>query len=76
MEYLLRSKGLYKITLGIEDALHEDSKLSKWKNKNDSSHGLIGISIFVDLGFHLQGIDSPIKSWEKLNTIFGIKNEI
>lgn len=37
---------------------------------------MIGTSIFADLQFQLQGIDSPIEAWEKLNTIFGINNEI
>ena len=44
--------------------------------KNDKSRGLIGMSISPNLRFHLDGEDSPIKSWEKLNSIFGIKNEI
>lgn len=26
--------------------------------------------------FHLQGIDAPDEAWEKLNTVFGIQNEI
>ena len=30
MEDLLRSKGLYKITLGIETAPDEDEKKAKW----------------------------------------------
>ena len=45
-------------------------------NKNDQARGLIGMSISPDLRFHLDRKDSPVKSWEKLNTIFGIKNEI
>ena len=34
------------------------------------------MSISPDLRFHLDGVDSPVKTWEKLNKIFGIKNEI
>ena len=33
MEDLLRSKGLYKITLGIETTPDEDEKKSKWEKK-------------------------------------------
>ena len=43
------------------------------ENKNDQDRGLIGMSILPDLRFHLDGEDSPIKAWEKLNSIFGIK---
>ena len=41
--------------------------------KIDQAHGLIGVSISPDLRFHLDGEDSLVKSWEKLNKIFGIK---
>ena len=44
--------------------------------KNDQALGLIGMSIFPDLRFHLDGEDSPVKAQEKLNNVFGIKNEI
>ena len=76
MEDLLRSKWLYRITLGIEIVLDEDEKKAKWENKNDQDRGLIGMFISLDLRFHLDAEDSPIKAWEKLNSIFGIKNEI
>ena len=76
MKDLLRSKGLYKITLGTEVALDEDEKQAKWENKNDQACALIGMSISPDLRFHLDGEDSPVKAWEKLNKCFGIKNEI
>ena len=56
--------------------MEELGKLPKWYNKKDSSRGLIGMSISPNLQFHLQGIDSPIEAWEKLNTILDMKNEI
>jgi hypothetical protein len=50
------------------------SKLNR--RKNDQARSLIGMSISLDLIFHLDGEDSPVKAWEKLNNFFGIKNEI
>ena len=76
MEDLLRSKGIYRITLGTKTAPDEDEKKAKWENKNDQAHGLIVMSISPELRFHLDGEDSPVKAWAKLNNIFGIKNEI
>ena len=76
MEDLLRSKGLYSITLGTEASPDEAEKQAKWENKNDQARGLIGMSISPDLRFHLDGEDPPVKAWEKLNKNFGIKNEI
>jgi hypothetical protein len=76
MEDLLRSKGIYKITLGTKTAPNDEEKIAKWDNKNDQAHGLIGMSISPDLRFHLDGLDFPIKAWDKLNIVFSIKNEI
>ena len=76
MEDLLRNKGIYRITLGIEIVPDDDEKKYKWENKNDHAQGLIGMFISPDLIFHLEGEDSPIKAWEKLNSVFGIKNEV
>jgi hypothetical protein len=59
MDDLLRSKGLYWITLGKELEPIDDEKKIKWANKNDKARGLIGKSISHDLRFHLQLL-SPI----------------
>jgi hypothetical protein len=76
MEDLLRSKGLYQITLGIEQEPIDDEKKVKWDNKNDEASELIGMSISHDLRFHLQGIDAPYKAWEKPEAMFGKHNII
>ena len=77
MENLLRSKGFYRITLGTKIASTDDeAKVVKWDNKNDQAHGLIGMSISLDLKFHLDGLDSPVEAWEKLTNVFVLKNEI
>jgi hypothetical protein len=57
MEDLLRSKGLYRITLGKETKPTNADKKVKWDNRNDEARGLIIISISLDLMFHLQSID-------------------
>jgi hypothetical protein len=64
MEDLLRSKGLYQITLGKETAPTDDDKKSKWDSRNDEARGLIRMSISPDLRYHLEGIDSPRRSLE------------
>jgi hypothetical protein len=42
MEDLLRSKGLYRITLGKEKTPTDDDKKAKWANRSDEARGLIG----------------------------------
>ena len=67
MEDLLRSKGLYRITLGKETTPTDVDKKAKWDNRNDEACGLIGMSISPDLRYHLQGVDDPEEAWTRLN---------
>jgi transposase InsO family protein len=76
MEDLLRSKGLYQITLGNETSPTDADKKAKWDNRNDEAHGLIRMSISPDLRFHLQSIVKPKEAWEKIESVFGKDNII
>jgi hypothetical protein len=76
MEDLLRSKGLYQITLGKEKTPTGVYKKFKWDNRNDEERGLIGMSISHDLRFHLQSIDKPKEAWEKIESVFSKHNII
>jgi hypothetical protein len=76
MEDLLRSKGLYQITLGKEKEPNDDCKKVKWANRSDEAHGLIGMSIYHDLRFHLKEIDDPDEAWENIEYVFGKFNII
>jgi hypothetical protein len=76
MEDLLRSKGLYRITLGKEKEPTNDKKKFKWANRNDEAHGLIKMFISPDLRFQLQKIDDPDEAWKKLEFVFGKHNII
>jgi hypothetical protein len=76
MEDLLRSKGLYRITLGKEKAPNDTDKKAKWDNRNDEAHGLIRISISPDLRYHLQDIDGPKEAWNTIESVFGKLNII
>ena len=76
MEDLLRSKGLYRITLGKEKAPTNADKKSKWDNRIDEARGLIEISISPDLRYHLQGIDDPEEAWNTIEYVFGKLNII
>jgi hypothetical protein len=76
MEDLLRSKGLYRITLGKEKVPTYGDKKVKWANRSDRAHGLIRMSMSLDLRFHLQEIDDLDEEWEKLEFVFGKHNII
>jgi hypothetical protein len=70
MEDLLRSKGLYRITLRKEKEPTDVDKKVKWANRSDEARGLIGMSISPDLRFHLKEIDDPDEAWENIESVF------
>jgi hypothetical protein len=76
MKDLLRSKGLYQITLGKKKSPIDDDKKVKWANRSDEAHGLIRMSISPYLRFHLKEIDDPHEAWEKIESVFGKFNII
>jgi hypothetical protein len=76
MENLLRSKDLYRITLGKEKELTDDDNKVKWANRSEEARGLIRMSISPDLRFHLKEIDDPNEAWEKIESVFGKLNII
>ena len=76
MKDLLRSKGLYQITLGKEKSPTDDDRKVKWDNRSDDARGLIKMSISPDLRFHLKEIDDLDEAWEKIETVFGKLNII
>jgi hypothetical protein len=76
VEYLLRSKGMYWITLGKETSPTDDDKKDKWDNRNDEACELIGMPISPDLRYHLQRIDYPEEAWNTIESVFGKLNII
>jgi hypothetical protein len=76
MEDLLRSKGLYRITLGKEKEPSDADKKVKCANRSDEARGLIIMSISPDLRFHLKEIDDLDEAWENIEFVFGKLNII
>ena len=62
MEDVLRSRGLFRITSGKEKEPTYDDKKIKWENICDEARGLIGMSISIDLRFHISETDEPDKA--------------
>lgn len=73
---LLRSKGLYRIALGQETKPKDEDKAAKWENRKDQARGLIGMSIYLDLRFHIAELDTPEEAMKQITKVFGIKNEL
>ena len=67
MEYVLRSRGLLRITSRKETEPTDDDKKIKWANRCDKVRGFIGMSISIDLQFNISEIGEPDKAWESWN---------
>ena len=65
MDILMRSKGLYRVTMETEAKSNEVAKNIKWHNRRDEAYGLLCLNISRDLLFHIDGLKSPNEVWEK-----------
>ena len=52
---LLRSRGLYRVTLALENEPNIVIEKAKWNNRLDEAYGLLHLSIYPDILFHLHG---------------------
>jgi hypothetical protein len=62
--------------LGKKTTPVDASKKAKYDNKSSEACRLIRMSLFSDLGFHLQGVEKPDDTWENMETVFYKHNEI
>ena len=56
---LLGSKGLYRVSLALENEPNVVVEKVKWHNRLDEAYGLLCLSISPDLLFHLDGLTTP-----------------
>jgi len=76
IEDLLRSKCLYRIASGQEKKSKDEDKAAKCENRQDQARGLIGMSISLDIRFHITELDTPDEAMKQITKVFGIKNEL
>ena len=55
MEIFLRVKGIYRMNMETEAEPNAAAEKIKWHNKRDEAYGLLCLSIFRDLLFHIDG---------------------
>ena len=59
MDILMRSEGLFRVTMETKYDPNAATKKIKWKNRRDEVYGLLCLSNSRDILFHLNGISSP-----------------
>jgi hypothetical protein len=68
---LLRSKGIYRVTMGTEKEPTTAVEKIKYLNKLDEAIGMICLSISRDLLFHVSRDTTPEVVWTTLEGLFG-----
>ena len=76
IEILLRSKGLYRVSMDLENEPNVVVEKAKWHNRVDEAYGLLCLSIYPDIIFHMDGLTTPNQIWTKLESLFGVEDEI
>ena len=56
IKILLRSRGLYRVTMALEIEPNAIVEKSRWHNRNDEAYGLLCLSLSMKLLFHLDGL--------------------
>ena len=73
---LLHSKGLYRVSLALENDPNAIVEKAKWHNRFGEEYGLLCLSISLDILFHLDGLTTPNQVWTKLESLFRVQDEI
>ena len=74
--FLLCSKGLYRVSMALENEPNSVVEKSKWHNRLDEAYGFLCLSIFPNLLFHLDVLTTPNQVCTKLESLFGVQHEI
>ena len=76
MQLALRKHGYHRIVLGREFEPHHPIERYKFLNYLDEAFDYLCTYISRHILFHLEGLRTPIKSWEKLEDLFGKQDEL
>ena len=72
----VRSKGLYRVTMGTEVEPNSVVEKLKYFIRLDEAFGMICLSISRDLLFHVDSLDTPNEQWLRLEALFRKTNEM
>ena len=73
---MLHSKGICGVSLTLENEPNVTVEKYKWHNRLDEAYGLIFLSIYTDLLFHLDGFTTPNQVWTNRESLFGVQDQL
>ena len=72
----MRSKGLFRVTMGTEVEPNYPVEKSKFFNRLDEAFGIFCLNILRDLLLHVDRLTTPNEEWLKLKALFINTNEM
>ena len=76
MQISLRNKAMYRMTMGRVVKPQQYIEKLKRLDRFDEYFGYMCIHISRELFFHLDGLKTPKEAWDKIESLFGKKNEL
>ena len=67
---LLRNKGLYRVSMTLENEPNVVVEKEKWHNRMDEAYGFVCFSIYPDLLFHTDELTAPNQVCTKIEFLF------
>ena len=64
------------VILALENERNAIVEKYKWNNRMDKAYGFLFLSISPNLLFHLDGLTTPNQVWTKLESLFGVQDEL
>ena len=74
MVIYLRSKGLYRVTMGTETKPNSAMEKAKYFNRIDEALNMIYLSTSRELLFHIEILGTPNEFWFNFESLFGKKD--
>eukprot|EP00253_Pinus_taeda_P004632 PITA_04632 len=72
----LRSRGLFRITMGTEVEPTSAMEKTRYFNRMDEAFGILCLSISPELLFHVESCSTPNEVWKILEGLFGKQDEM
>ena len=76
MEIQIHARGLYRVTMDTEEEPASMTDKDIFLNKKDEAFRFVCVSVSQDILFHLSGLKTPKEIWDKLETLYGKKDDL
>ena len=76
MDIQLHARGLYRVTMDIEEEPVYMTDKARVLNKKYEAFGFLCLFVTWDLLFHLSRLKTPKEIWDKLDTLYGKKDDL